>query len=80
MAKVTVIYLSVNPSFYDVQKLAKLSFDEAKKYFEKDEIECCNVREIDVDLTKEHEMTFHADGIPFDPSDTMLNWVKVSGD
>lgn len=78
--KVKILSVSISPLAYDFSEIANLSYDEAKKYFEKDEIECCNVREFYLDLTKEHEMTFHADGIPFDPSDTMLNWVKVSGD
>lgn len=78
--KVKILSVSLNPTAYDFKEICNLSYDEAKVYFEKDEIKCCNVREIVVDQTKENEMRFHADGMPNDPSDTMLNWMKVIND
>ena len=78
--KVKILSVSLSPLAYDFGEICNLSYDEAKEYFEKDEIRCCNVREFVVDQTKENEMRFHADGMPTDASDTMLNWMKVTND
>ena len=78
--KVTILSVSLSPMAYDFNEICGLSYDEAKAYFEKDEIRCCNVREFMVDQTKENEVRFHADGLPTDASDTVLNWLKVEND
>lgn len=81
MAKVTVIYLSVNPSFYDVQKLAKLSFDEAKKFIEDDTIVACSHKVVELDMTKFADYNYCADGADLgDWTDSLLMWIRVSGD
>lgn len=81
MAKVTVIYLSVNPSFYDVQKLAKLSFDEAKKFIENDTIVACSHKVVELDLTKSADYKYCPDGADLgDWTDSLLMWIRVSGD
>ena len=56
-----------------------MTYDEAKQFFEHDDTNCCCCcRNIEVDQTKEYEITFHADGVRNgDGSDTMFNWLKV---
>ena len=78
--RVTILSVSINPSYYDMSDVCGLSYDEAKEYFAKDEIGCCRVTEFVVDQTKENETSFHADGLPSDPTDTVLNWVKVENE
>ena len=79
MARIRILHASVNGMYYDVQALARMSYDEAKNYFEsKDEFGACNVGETVVDDSHPNEFTFHADGVEAgDCSDTMLNWCKV---
>jgi hypothetical protein len=50
-----------------------MTFDEAVEFFENDEVCACKTGMYTVDDTTPHEDTLHAD----DPTDTMLNWVKV---
>ncbi len=78
--KVKILSVSINPLYYNLNEIVNLSYNEAVEFFKKDEIKCCSVREINLDLTREHEIKFHADGLPSDTSDTTLNWVKVTGD
>ena len=79
MARIRILHASVNGMYYDVQALARMSYDEAKNYFEnEDKSGACNVGEITIDDATPHEFTFHADGVlAGDCSDTMLNWCKV---
>lgn len=74
---VKILSVSINPNDYNLEEIYDLSYDEAKMYFDNDYTRCCNVREFVVDQSKENEITFHADGILNDPSDTTLNWLKV---
>lgn len=79
MARIRILHASINDMYYDVQALARMSYDEAKHYFEyEDKFGACCVEETVVDDTKPNEFTFHADGVMSgDSSDTMLNWCKV---
>lgn len=78
--RITILSVSVNPhAGYDMGKIAKMSYDEAKKFFQKDKIKCCCVREYVVDQSQEHEATFHAEDVSND-ADTMLNWIRVERD
>ena len=79
MTKINIFSVSINPESYDVRSIANMTYDEAKQFFEHDDTNCCCCcRNIEVDQTKEHEITFHADGVRNgDGSDTMFNWLKV---
>ena len=50
--KIQILHASVNPNFYDVVRLGKMGFGEAKEFFEDDNIGCCTwgVDEIDADV------------------------------
>lgn len=76
--KVTILAASISPDAYDIKAIAQMGYDEAKEFFQKDEVKCCNVQEYTIDQTYPHEAKFCADGVSGgDGSDTMINWVKV---
>ena len=77
--KVRILSISLNPSRYDVSKLAEMSYDEAKAFAENDTVNCMNCRNFTINPNEVQELTFHADVVRFgDTSDTVLNWLKVS--
>lgn len=77
--KVRILSISLNPNKYDVSKLARMSYDEAKEFAEKDTLNCMSCRNFTINPNEVQEVTFHADGVRFgDTSDTVLNWLKVS--
>lgn len=81
--KVKILSASVNPSceYYDLGKIGKMKYDDAKKFFANDKIGACSVHEHDVNLSSENEFMFCADGADYgDGSDTMFNWLKVEND
>jgi len=76
---VKIFHASVNPSYYDLVEIGKMSYDDAVKFFENDTIHCCNVYEREVDTLKPNEFKFSCDGADGgDGSDTMFVWVKVT--
>ena len=78
--KVQIFSVSMNPHYgYDLVSIAKLSFDDAVSYFEKeDKIGACSYKLRDVDLSKSNEFSFCADGAEYgDGTDTMFVWTKV---
>lgn len=87
MKKVTILVLSICPSFYDngadmIKRISKMSYDEAKSYMDKlkedDEINAWTMQEIEVDMSKPNETFFCCDGVESgDSTDTMLSWIKV---
>ena len=79
--RITILSASVNPDAYNLMKLSRMSYDEAKQFFDNDQKQECNVREYVVNQNQEHEATFHSDGVfGGDGSDAMLNWIKVCKD
>ena len=81
MTKVKVLALSVNPNYYDVKELAKASYDDAKKFIEKDSFCAFSYREFDLDLSKVADYSFHPDGaLDGDTSDSLLMWIRVCED
>lgn len=81
MAKVTVLYLSFNPNYYDAKELADMSYDEAKKFIENDTIRAFNDLEEEIDLGKSAIYQYAPEGVcSGDTSDCLLLWIKVSGD
>ena len=73
MARIRIFHASVNPQYYNVLKLSKMTFEEAVEFFEHDETCACTTGMYTVNDSVPHEDTLHADN----PDDTMLNWVKV---
>lgn len=79
--KARILSVSLSPAAYDIREIAKMTFDEAKSFFESDTIGCCNYRDFVIDMSKVGETRFHADGVyEGDGSDTVLNWLKVYND
>ena len=87
--KVSILSISIEPSFYDaalLKKLGGMTYDEAKAFmseFEETDTEDCawSVIERKVDLSRENEMFFCCDGATQgDTSDTMFVYVKVTED
>lgn len=77
--KVLLLHLSLNPDYYNLEYLSTLTYDEAVKFCQNDDINCMTWKEEEIDLTQANELTFHADGVANgDGTDTMLNWIKVS--
>lgn len=75
---VKIFSASVNPNYYDLVEIGKMSFEKAVEFFKKDTIGACSVNMREVDATKPSEMMFCADGADYgDGSDTMFVWVKV---
>lgn len=78
MAKVTIFYASVSPMAYDVRKFAKMNFDEAVEFFEKDDVGCCTTRFKELSTKVPAEYLFHPEGAEQgDGSDCLFMWVKV---
>ena len=73
MARIRIFHASVNPQYYNVLKLSKMTFEEAVEFFDHDETRACTTGMYTVNDSVPHEDTLHADN----PDDTMLNWVKV---
>lgn len=76
MARIRIFHASVNPQCYadeQLDKLSRMSFDEAVEFFENDEIRACSTGIYTVSDSVPHEDTIHAD----DRYDTMFNWIKV---
>ena len=81
MAKVTVLYLSFNPSYYDAKELVNMSYDEAKKFIENDTIGALSDLEEEFDLSKSSVYQYSPAGARSgDTTDCLLLWIKVSGD
>lgn len=79
MAKMTIFYASVNPSYYDVEALTKMKFDEAVDFFEKDTLGACTTKTIESTCSPKDEMRFFSDGADKgDTSDSLLLWIKFS--
>lgn len=81
MKKINVLYLSVNPSYYDIEKLTKATFEEAKNFAENDTINALTCNEITIDMEKAAEYSFCPQGAEFgDNGDALLMWIKVCGE
>lgn len=81
MAKVTVLYLSFNPDYYDAKELVNLSYDEAKSFIDNDTIGCLSDMEEELDLNGSAVYQYSPNGARFgDTSDCLLMWIKVCGD
>ena len=76
--KVLLLHVSLNPEYYNLERLSQYTFDQALEFFENDEV-CCKTYGVEeIDLSQPNEFAFHADGVAIgDGSDTMLNWLKV---
>ena len=60
--KVLLLHVSLNPNYYNLERLSQYSFDEAKKFCEEDEIGAKTWGLEEVDTTHPNEFAFHADG------------------
>lgn len=81
MKKINVLYLSVNPSYYDIEKIAKANYDEAKEFAENDKTGAFAFHEYTIDADKAGEYKYCADGADYgDGSDTLFMWIKVCGE
>ena len=73
MARIRIFHASLNPQYYNVLELSKLTFDEAVEFFEKDGNNCCTTGMYTVNDSVPNEDTLHT----VVQEDTMLNWIKV---
>ena len=77
--KIQVLHASVNPNFYDLKKIGKMSFGEAREFFEDDNVCCCNwgVDELNPDVFNSN--LYKPEGNPALAGDTdaLFVWVKV---
>ena len=81
MAKVTVLYFSFNPDWYDAKEIAKASYDEVKEFVEKHSPGAVTYKEVEIDLTNPSEYKFFPDCADSgDTSDCLMTWIKVCGD
>lgn len=76
--KVILLYVSLNPEYYDLKRIAQFTFDEALEFCKTDQMSAMRWGTKEINITEPQVFKFHADGVECgDGSDTMFNWLKV---
>jgi hypothetical protein len=79
MARIRIFSASINDLYYDTQKLANMSFDEAVHFFNwEDEFGAATINMRQIDDCCDNESKILPEGIEAgDTSDTLLVWYKI---
>jgi hypothetical protein len=76
--KAMLLHVSLNPSHYDLETISQFTYDEALNFVQNDTIGAMTWDEELIELSRPHELSFHADGVENgEGGDTMFNWLKV---
>ena len=76
--KVILLYVSLNPEYYDLKRIAQFTFDEALEFCKTDQMCAMAWGTKEINITEPQVFAFHADGVEYgDGTDTMFNWLKV---